>query len=60
MKIKITYKDEEELQKLFLKPLGELIAEGAKVKKPSKNAPYLHCYIELSQDSAKCSDKEKS
>ncbi len=47
MKIKITYKDEEELQKLFLKPLGELIAEGAKVKKTDKNAPYLHCYIEL-------------
>lgn len=47
MKIKITYTDESELQALLSKPISELIRKGAKVKKSTKNEPYLHCYIEI-------------
>jgi len=47
LKIKITYSNEKELAELISKPLREIISNGAKVKKTAKNAPYLHCYIEI-------------
>ena len=47
MKIKITYSNENELERLLSIPLRQVISNGAKVKKNTKNPPYMHCYIDL-------------